>query len=463
MLFNSTAFIFLFLPVSVAVYFALTKSRFILASRAWLVLCSLFFYSYWNIRYLPLISFSILFNYAVGTALVKPANTHSSRRTILYFGVVSNLALLGYYKYFIFLIANVGFVTGLEFQAPAVTLPLGISFFTFTQIAYLVDCYRRESKEYDFLNYTLFVTFFPHLIAGPILHHKDLIPQFDEARKKVLNFRYTASGLYVFSIGLFKKVILADAFAAWANPGFDSPSGLSLIPAWITSLAYTFQLYFDFSGYIDMALGAALFFNIELPINFYSPYKARNIQDFWRRWHITLSKFLRSYLYIPLGGNRRGEVRTCIHLFLTFLLGGLWHGASWTFVMWGALHGGTMVLHRLWRFLNFRMNRLLAWGMTFAFVNASWVLFRAKDTGDALRIFRGMAGLNGLGFSDVTNLKRKIAALGAAFMIVMLAKNTAQLRAQFAPNWRTAVFCLLLAIAGLMNLSRVSEFIYFNF
>lgn len=467
MLFNSTFFIFVFLPLTFAVYFVLTKTRLILASRAWLVLASLFFYSYWNIAYLPLILISMTFNYAIGTGLAKHAARSPkplvSRKTILYSSVTANLLLLGYYKYSGFFISNLRHLAGVDLNLSNIVLPLGISFFTFTQMAYLVDSYRGECREYDFLNYVLFVTFFPHLIAGPILHHKDLMPQFDEPKKKVLNYKNIASGLYLFFIGLFKKVLLADTFAVWANEGFDHAVALSFVNAWMTSLSYTFQLYFDFSGYIDMALGAALLFNIELPINFHSPYQARNIQDFWRRWHITLSKFLRDYLYIPLGGNKKGELRTYGNLFLTFLLGGLWHGASWTFVFWGALHGAAMVLHRLWSRLNFKMNQALAWLLTFNFVNAGWVLFRAKNGEDALKVFRGMSGLNGPGFEDISNLKRKAIAIGAIFAVVLLARNTVQLRAQFRPNWKTAAFCLLLAVAGIMNLTKVSEFIYFNF
>ena len=339
MLFNSYAYLFCFLPVSFGVYFFLNKKRLILPAKCWLVLCSLFFYSYWSIRYLPLILVSILFNYSIGTALIKTDKKSAnpalgspvfnvSRSKILYFGVACNLLLLGYYKYADFFISNVMLVSGLGMNLLKIALPLGISFFTFTQIAYLVDCYRSECEEYDLLNYSLFVTYFPHLIAGPILHHKDLMPQFDRLKNKVLNYRNIATGLYILSIGLFKKVIIADTFAGWANAGFDHTVMLTFFDAWITALSYSLQLYFDFSGYIDMAIGASLCFNINLPINFFSPYKAESIQDFWRRWHITLSRFLRDYVYIPLGGNQKGGVRTCLNLFLTFLLGGLWHGLA---------------------------------------------------------------------------------------------------------------------------------------
>lgn len=490
MLFNSYAYIFFFLPVAFAVYFFLNKKRLVLPAKCWLVFCSLFFYSFWSIRYLPLILGSILFNYSVGTALVKTIKKKLpgdkpvltvSRKKILYFGVTCNLLLLGYFKYADFFISNFMLVSGISLTLLKVVLPLGISFFTFTQIAYLVDCYRSECKEYDLVNYALFVTYFPHLIAGPILHHKDLMPQFDRLQNKVLNYRNIATGLYVFSIGLFKKVILADTFAVWANSGFDHAVTLSFLEAWIAALSYAFQLYFDFSGYIDMAIGTSLLFNIDLPVNFFSPYKAGNIQDFWRRWHITLSRFLRDYVYIPLGGNQKGEKRTLGNLFLTFLLGGLWHGASWTFVFWGVLHGLAMVVHRLWAKLNFRMNRALAWFLTFNFVTFAWVFFRAKTWADAWKVLRGMTGFAGfalpdflaskfpalqrlpLQFSDIEDFPKKGLALFLGLALVLFAKNSVQLQQEFRPSWRNAVFCLLLMAIGLISLTKVSEFIYFNF
>lgn len=350
MLFNSYEFIFLFLPLTFAVYFWLNKKRLTQASKAWLVFASLFFYSWWNVIYLPLILGSILFNFAVGSTITKMGDSLSvkgfSRKSLLTFGIVSNILLLAYFKYMDFFILNANVVLGTQWNLMHIVLPLGISFFTFTQIAYLVDAYRNEVKEMDYLNYTLFVTFFPHLLAGPILHHKEMMPQFDSIKSKVINYKNIAAGLFLFSIGLFKKVVIADTFAQWANAGFDSAQTLNIIEAWATSLSYTFQLYFDFSGYTDMALGVALMFNIRLPINFNSPYKALDIQDFWRRWHITLSRFLRDYIYIPLGGNRNSELRTYSNLFTVFLVGGLWHGASWMFIIWGALHGVAIVIHR---------------------------------------------------------------------------------------------------------------------
>lgn len=344
MLFNSIQFIFIFLPITFFVYFYLNKKRLIQASKGFLVFSSLFFYSWWNVAYLPIILSSIFFNYIVGNSLNR-GKYKFSKKSILIFGIVANIVLLGYFKYTDFLIDNLNYwVIADGIPNINLALPLAISFFTFQQIAYLVDSYRQETQEYDLLNYVLFVTFFPQLIAGPIVHHKEMMPQFVNTRNKVKNYKNIAMGLFIFSIGLFKKVVIADKFAVWATTGFDIVPTLNLVEAWITSLSYTLQLYFDFSGYADMAIGIALLFNIRLPINFNSPYKALNIQDFWRRWHITLSRFMRDYIYIPLGGSRLGEFRIYANLMATFVIGGLWHGAGWTFVFWGFLHGLALVI-----------------------------------------------------------------------------------------------------------------------
>ena len=400
MLFSSWPFIFAFLPVAVIVYHALNHQRLVVAGKVWLVLASLFFYSYWNVAYLPLILGSMLGNFALGTGLAQAgarlggqphARHHAlNRRIVLAVGIAANLLLLGYYKYTDFLLANLNAGIGTAYALPHIVLPLAISFFTFQQIAFLVDSYRGETVEYDLLNYVLCVSFFPHLIAGPIIHYRDMMSQFTSRWNLALRWSNIARGLFIFSIGLFKKTIIADTFALWADAGFDGGQPLDFWAAWGASLSYTFQLYFDFSGYCDMAIGAALLMNIRLPINFNSPYKALDIQDFWRRWHITLSNFLRDYLYIPLGGSRAGAWRTYLNLFMTFVIGGLWHGASWMFVIWGALHGTALVLHRAWRRLGGRMHRVPAWLVTFLFVNLAWVFFRAKTMPDALRVLRGM-------------------------------------------------------------------------
>lgn len=400
MLFSSWQFILLFLPTAFFAYFWLNHRRLVIAGKVWLVAASLFFYAYWDVKYLPLILGSIFVNFAIGTGLARAhlatlrdfpkRHRQVNRKAILATGIVTNLLLLGYYKYTDFLLSNINAVLGTNYPLPHIILPLAISFFTFTQIVYLVDSYRGETVEYDLLNYSLFVTFFPHLIAGPIVHHRQIMPQF--ASRWTLTRRYSniLRGLFIFAIGLFKKVVIADSFAVWATAGFDGGQALGFFAAWATSLSYTFQLYFDFSGYCDMAVGSSLLFNIWLPINFNSPYQAMDIQDFWRRWHITLSNFLRDYLYIPLGGNRHGEYRTYLNLLITFALGGLWHGASWMFVIWGAMHGAALIIHRRWRAFDRPLPPMLARMTTFMFVNVAWVFFRAKTLDDALRVLRGM-------------------------------------------------------------------------
>ena len=397
MIFSSSQFVLIYLPIVFFVYFYLNGIRLVLAGKVWLVVASLFFYAYWNVAYLPLLIFSIAFNYAVGNALAPKQKSVSSRNfrlLILAVSIAANLFLLGYFKYANFFIQNFNSAFNTNYLFSQLLLPLGISFFTFTQIAYLVDTFRGEAKVYNFLNYALFVTFFPHLIAGPILHHREMMPQFESRWNLAVRYRNVLLGIFIFSIGIFKKVIIADTFAIWANSGFDG-SGLSLdfFSAWGASLSYTFQLYFDFSGYCDMAIGASLLFNIWLPINFNSPYKAYDIQDFWRRWHITLSRYLRDYLYIPLGGNRCALLHVYFNIMATFVLGGLWHGASWMFVIWGGLHGAALVVHRIWVSLGMRLPKSVAWFVTFIFINITWVFFRARTLDDAHRILHGMADI----------------------------------------------------------------------
>ncbi len=492
MIFSSPNFILLFLPLAFFGYFYLNRLRLVLAGKAWLVAMSLFFYAYWNIAYLPLLLVSIFFNFAVGTGLspnLTLKRLRFSRRLVLISSITANLALLGYFKYANFLIDNINTAFNVGYVLPPILLPLGISFFTFTQIAYLVDSYRGEAKEYNFLNYALFVTFFPHLIAGPILHHREMMSQFESRWTLAVRYRNILSGLFIFSIGLFKKVVIADTFAIWANAGFDGGLALDFFSAWATSLAYTFQLYFDFSGYCDMAIGASLLFNIWLPINFNSPYKAVDIQDFWRRWHITLSRFLRDYLYIPLGGNRCSTVHVYFNLMATFVLGGLWHGASWMFVIWGALHGVALVIHRAWHGLGLRMPQAVAWLLTFNFINVTWVFFRAKSIDDALRIMRGMVDINsvlnvpvisiptnklawGGWFSDylLNWLPTGLAANTLCFSAIILAfgiisqKNSFELMSSGQSTAKLSGVLLLFCIAMYSMMATTSSvFLYFNF
>lgn len=468
MLFNSYEFIFFFLPFTFFVYFYLNKKHFTEASKAFLVLASLFFYAWWNIIYLPLIVFSIAVNYTLGKQI--SIKNYLAKR-LLIAGIAFNLLLLGYFKYMDFFILNTNRVLHTDISLMNLALPLAISFYTFQQIAYLVDSYRNETKSYNFLNYAVFVTFFPQLIAGPIVHHSEMMPQFAKLKNKVKNYYNIALGLFIFSIGLFKKVIIADTFATYATQGFDVAEKLNMLEAWVTSLSYTFQLYFDFSGYTDMAIGVALLFNIKLPMNFFSPYKARNIQDFWRRWHITLSRFLKDYIYIPLGGNRKTSIRTYSNLFTTFVLGGIWHGAGWTFVFWGMLHGGALVLHRLWSKLGFKMYGFLAWFITFNFINIAWVFFRANDFASALKVLQGMflgEWITPISFTlgEWSKLFGSEAYLFfwliGAFLVVVFLPNSMQLKEKFKPNAFFMMFTLG-AFMAIFMLYRKSEFIYFNF
>jgi alginate O-acetyltransferase complex protein AlgI len=410
MLFNSYAFIFFYLPVVLLGFFQLARLDHRYAA-GWLALASLFFYGYWNPAYIGLLLGSIVCNYAFGMWIAKSRMQElgfdiERKKQLLIVAIASNLLLLGYYKYANFFAGNINTLAGTEWSLGNIALPLGISFFTFTQIAFLVDTYQGKVKEYNFIHYVLFVTYFPHLIAGPILHHKEMMPQFAHASSYRLNWEHVATGLMLFTLGLCKKTLGADALAPYANGIFNGVQN-GILPtayeAWAGALAYTLQLYFDFSGYTDMALGIALLFNIKLPVNFDSPYKATSIIDFWRRWHMTLSRFLRDYLYIPLGGNRKGALRRYLNLMATMLLGGLWHGAGWTFVIWGALHGVFLTINHLWR--EMVAEKFLRWvpgwigamtggAITFVAVVAAWVVFRSNDITHASIMLEAMSGIN---------------------------------------------------------------------
>ncbi|WJY26223.1 MBOAT family O-acyltransferase [Sporosarcina trichiuri] len=466
MIFNSFEFIFLFLPVVWAVFFLVGRVAPPFA-KVWLLLASLFFYAYWNPAYLPLIVSSMVVNYIIGVFLGKN-KWLPTRKVILTIGILFNVALLGYFKYRDFFAENINLLFGTEIGLIQVILPLAISFYTFQQIAYLVDSYRLETNEYNFLNYGLFVSFFPQLIAGPIVHHGDMMPQFSDRKTYRVNYENIAKGLVIFSIGLFKKVAIADTFAAYANSGFGSPDTLSMISGWVTSLSYTLQLYFDFSGYSDMAIGLALFFNIRLPINFNSPYKALDIQDFWRRWHITLSGFLTKYIYIPLGGSRKGVPRTYVNIFIIFLISGFWHGAGWTFVIWGILHGVASIIARVWKRSDRQLPKIWAWGITFLFVHLAFVIFRAPDMTVALQVFKAMFGFAGLHLTGVYSVfNESLLWLGFYLLIglgiALFAKNSVQIMQTEKRTPLMMAFVILLLYYSAMQLQRVSEFLYFNF
>jgi D-alanyl-lipoteichoic acid acyltransferase DltB (MBOAT superfamily) len=470
MLFNSYEYLIYFLPLSLAAFFVLGRRA------SWaigaLVVASLVFYGWWNPVYLPLILASIAFNFAIGQWLRRAPDR---ARAVLAFGIGANLLLLGVFKYTDFAVRNAADLTGLPLALPHIVLPLGISFFTFTQIAYLVDVHRGKATEPSFLNYALFVSFFPHLLAGPILHHSEMMPQFASPSNKKPQPFHLAAGLFLLAIGLVKKVCIADPLAPVAAAGFDHPESISALAAWLAVLAYTLQIYFDFSGYTDMALGAARMFNIQMPVNFDSPYQSTDIREFWRRWHMTLSRFLREYLYIPLGGNRHGDARTAVNVMATFLLGGLWHGAAWTFVAWGALHGLGLVCLRAWERSGRRLPRPLAWALTFLFVMVTWVFFRASSLPAAGAMLQAMIGAHAAAEPWQDALRHALApdaqssplAVAAVLVIglavVALPRNSNALALDFRPTWPRGAAITGGLVWSVLQLGKVTPFLYFNF
>lgn len=406
MLFNSPEFFLAFLPIVVTLYYCI-GSRSILHATWWLVLSSIAFYVYWEPANLLILGASLFFNYGL-SHLIGRQERQARRTALLWAGVLGNLALLGWFKYANFVAGNLGALAGEDWSLGHIVLPLGISFFTFTQLGYLVDIYRREARPSRFVDFALFVTYFPHLIAGPLLHHAEMIPQFRDLPARAPDWRLVAMGTTIFAIGLFKKAIVADNVALHASLPFDSAAqgmGLPMIESVTGVLAYTFQLYFDFSGYCDMAVGVSLMLGIALPINFDSPYKSANISEFWRRWHMTLGRFLTHYLYIPLGGNRVPLPRWYLNLMIVMVLSGIWHGAGWTFIVWGTLHGVFLVVFQAWDRLRPRLGlgaertaagRAFGVGLTFLSVAVAWIFFKAHTLPEALAVLEGFVGLNGL-------------------------------------------------------------------
>ena len=469
MLYNSFEFILVFLPASLLLYFAAAAVSRGLANG---VLCalSLAFYAWWDWRNLLVLVGSILVNFVLG-ALIKRRGS----KAVLVFGVALNIAVLAWFKYANFALSNVSALTGRPFTPLSIVLPLGISFFTFTQIAFLVDCRRGLARELDLTRYVLFVTFFPHLVAGPIVHHSQLMPQFSTGLAKRWNPANVHPGLAFFTLGLFKKVGIADTVAPWAAAVFDVPVGAGpagFFDAWRGALSYTIQLYFDFSGYSDMAIGLALLFNVRLPDNFDAPYRAASIADFWRRWHITLSRFLRDYLYVPLGGNRLGEPRRRFNLLLTMFLGGIWHGAGWTFVIWGTYHGVLLVLQRAWTQRFRPLPVAAARPLTFLAVVVGWVFFRAPSVDRALSILSSMAGLHGAGGAVKAagaSAETQWIVLAALLAFVNVAPTTKDwVESRELNAWRavllgTLFFLALILMRTSLLTNTPSPFIYFQF
>ena len=496
MLFNSYPFIWLFLPVALAGFFLAARFRHE-AAAAWLALCSLFFYGYWDVHYVPLLLLSITVNYQIGKQISNHIEKQAAQRAKMWLiiGLVFDLGLLAHYKYTNFFLDNWVTLTGSTIDFPNIILPLGISFFTFTQIAYLADCHKGIVKERNPVHYLLFITYFPHLIAGPILHHKQMMPQFAHAKTYRISQENIAIGLTIFAIGMFKKMAIADPLSTFVGPVFavsKHPGLLSTEEAWLGALAYCLQLYFDFSGYSDMAIGLSRLFGIKMPLNFNSPYKSTSIIDFWRRWHMTLSQFLRDYLYIALGGNRKGKTRRHINLLLTMLLGGLWHGAGWTFIIWGGLHGIYLTANHVFReffppsndkTVAARARAITGWLLTTLGVIFAFVVFRATSVNDAMIVLQAMIGAQSAIEGDAVIKILEHADEGwdyvlLAGLIALFAPNTQEIMSRFQPasdavdsqtrwQWQPSILLALLTAVvlsySIVNIGQVSEFLYFQF
>ncbi len=473
MLFNSFVFIFLFLPLTLAGYFLLNRFHKYEWAKGWLVVASLYFYAFFNPSYLPIILSSIVINYSIGSALVKNTGWFLAHRKILLVaGVLFNLGLLGYFKYTDFFIENINALFATSFLLKNILLPLGISFFTFQQTAFVVDCFNRKGRLPSFFDYCNFVTFFPQLIAGPIVLPEEMLPQFASEENRRVKYKNLVDGLFIFGLGLVKKVLIADSIAVFANAGFGlQVEHFTMAEAWLISISYTMQLYFDFSGYCDMAIGIGRMFNINLPLNFNAPYRAVNFQDFWRRWHMTLNRFLTQYVYIPLGGSRVKERQVFLNIFLVFFISGIWHGAGWTFIIWGILHGVGVMICRRWKNTGGKMPSWLGMFVTFFFVNILWVLFRADTLHQAWVIIRSMFDNLNLTLTPVftshlpsilPNMTNMLILFGAIFLSVF-GPTAYELMTEFRHYKIKSVMTVCCLIVGVLFLSRVVTFLYFNF
>lgn len=471
MLFNSFEFIFLFLPLTLGAYFLLHRLGLTKCAKISLILASLFFYGYFNWTYLPIIISSVLINYLVGSSLNRTLSA-PVRKLWLYVGLVFNLGMLGYFKYSDFFIENVNALFATDIRLLNILLPLGISFFTFQQLAFVIDCYKGKGKLPAFIDYCNFVTFFPQLIAGPIVLPEEMLPQFESREKHRPIAKNIFDGLFIFTMGLLKKVLIADSIAVFANAGFGlHVEHFTMAEAWLISLSYTFQLYFDFSGYCDMAIGIGKMFNIDLPLNFNAPYRATNFQDFWRRWHMTLNRFFTQYLYIPLGGSRRSEPRVLFNIFLVFFFSGIWHGSGWTFIIWGICHGIGVMVCRTWKRAGCSMPRWAGMFVTFFFINILWVLFRADNVRQAWIIIRSMFDNTSLALTPVFTSHlpsilpntANMVILFAAMLLGVLGPTAYKLTTDYsAPRAKQVAIVLGFAV-GTLFISRVVTFLYFNF
>lgn len=489
MLFHTHVFLILFLPVVVVTYYILNKRRLVVLGHVWLTLASLFFYGWWDVRYLPLLLGSIAFNFIIAQFLDPDSGKKDkTRKRLLQFGIAANILLLCYFKYVDFFIQNANYVAGSNIPLINVALPLAISFFTLQQIAFLVDVYEDLTKEKRFFKYLLFVSFFPQLIAGPIVHHRNMISQFDSLKNRFLNHRNISMGLFILSMGLFKKVMVADQLEIYSSALYEDPENLSVFGAWLAAYIFTFQLYFDFSGYSDMAIGLGLLFNIMLPLNFNSPLKANNIVEFWRRWHITLADFIRTYVFSAMLRARKKVTYeySLWALFVAMMLLGIWHGASWNFFFFGLLHALAVIIHSLWQKTKIKLPTLFSWFLTFNLIAVSLVFasvpdFESAQTALAKMFFLMPAnGIDtatilttfGIGTPCMTQTVLmpceqtrlfNLTFLFGAIVTVFAAKNAYEWMLAHKPNAFYLCFNLVLLITPIIFISEIKEFIYFQF
>lgn len=502
MLFNSYIFIFVFLPITLLGYYILNRFEKYTLSKLFLSGMSLWFYAYFDIYYLWVIVGSILLNYGLSYLISKLVNKYSSK-AVKVFGIISgiilNLGLLFYFKYFDFFIENINALTNSNFRLHNILLPLGISFFTFQQLSFIIDRAKGTAEHYSFVNYLTFVTFFPQLIAGPIVLYKEMMPQFEDKNNKSLNIDNLSKGITLFSLGLGKKVLLADVLALVVNHGFSQAPYLDTTSTILMMLSYTFQIYFDFSGYSDMAIGLGLLFNINLPVNFNSPYKACSVKELWQRWHMTLSRFFIQYVYIPLGGSRKGRVRTLINIFLVFFLSGIWHGANWTYIAWGTMQGLLVVWDNLGLIgvkgsndkikAKLEMPRPLGWFLTFSFFNLSLLFFGADSISTAIQLFKDLLMFKNTGYvyklagalnvpefylvtkfvslkapqyTDILNVVILIIMLVIS-AIILKGKNALEMATKGKLSTKLLVISTVVLVWSIISFSQVSTFIYFNF
>lgn len=474
MLFNSYTFIFLFFPIVLFVYFRLGESRRSDWANVWLVIASLFFYGYWEVSFLPLLIGSILINYWISGGILSGKESGNVQRQKIFFGLglTFNLGLLVWYKYMDFFIRNINLLGG-DIPPLHLVLPLGISFFTITQVLYLLDCYAGVAKDHDFVNYALFVSFFPHLLSGPILYHKQMMTQFRDETLRRPNWGNLARGLSLFIIGFAKKVVIADSFISYVKVGFDKPESLTLISAWLTAIAYMMQLYFDFSGYSDMAVGLARMMNLEIPINFNAPYRASNLITFWQRWHMSLTNAITACVYMPVLRSFKKMTFGAVVFssFVAFFVVGIWHGAGWKYVAFALLHSSGIVLNHLWRHYHWWMPKTLGRVLTLLVVLGGSVLFRAESFRLAGKMFYAMIGGYGMGMSlPVTKDAQMLSLSGIQFPLMLILAVILVIRCPSSnelikrkPSYTSMVGFAILLGYSIIHLSSITEFLYFQF